>query len=116
LSRGQYHTTSPGRISSRGPPSCCAQPQPEVTISVCPSGCVCHAVRAPGSNVTLAPCTNAGSGAWKSGSMRTVPVNQSDGPFAEGCEPARLISIFSPKWLLILKTNLEIAFVVSGLL
>jgi hypothetical protein len=26
-----------------------------VTINVCPKGCVCQAVRAPGSNVTLAP-------------------------------------------------------------
>ena len=36
---------------------------PAVTISVCPSGWVCHAVLAPGSKVTLAPCTDAGSGA-----------------------------------------------------
>jgi hypothetical protein len=27
--------------------------------------------------------------------MRTVPVNQSAGPFAEGCVPALLISILS---------------------
>src|SRR3954463_16631290 len=62
-------------------------------MSVCPSGWVCHAVRAPGSKVTLAPCTSAGSGAWNSGSIRTVPVNHSDGPFAEVCDPALLISI-----------------------
>src|ERR1700704_1076324 len=30
----------------------------------------------------------------KSGSIRTVPVNQSDGLFADGCVPTRLISIF----------------------
>jgi hypothetical protein len=30
---------------------------PKVTIKVCPRGYVCQAVRAPGSNVTLAPCT-----------------------------------------------------------
>src|SRR5262249_11088317 len=94
FSPGANQTTSPGRISSTGPPSRCAQPQPDVTTSVWPSGCVCHAVRAPGSNVTDAPCTNAGSGAWKSGSIRTERVNQSDGPLAEGCEPLRLISIF----------------------
>jgi len=29
--------------------------------------------------------------------MRTVPVNQSAGPRAEGCEPVRLISIFFSK-------------------
>ena len=43
------------------PPQRCARPQPAVTIKVCPSGCVCHAVRAPGSNVTTAPETRAGS-------------------------------------------------------
>ena len=53
---------------------------PEVTISVWPSGCVCQAVRAPGSKVTCAPTARAGSGAVKSGSTRTVPVNQSAGP------------------------------------
>ena len=71
FSPGANQTTSPGRISSTGPPSRWTQPQPAVTISVCPSGCVCHAVRAPGSNVTLAPRTRAGSGGWNSGSTRT---------------------------------------------
>ena len=33
---------------------------PEVTIRVWPSGCVCQAVRAPGSKVTAAPPTRAG--------------------------------------------------------
>src|SRR5208283_2038321 len=93
FSPGANQTTSPGRISSTGPPQRCARPHPAVTTSVCPSGCVCHAVRAPGSKVTLAPCTRAGSGAANSGSMRTVPVNQSAGPLPEGCVPARLISI-----------------------
>src|SRR5271166_3925699 len=46
FSPGENQTTSPGRISSTGPPSRWAQPQPEVTSRVCPSGCVCHAVRA----------------------------------------------------------------------
>jgi hypothetical protein len=49
-------------------------------------------VRAPGSKVTLAPPTRAGSGGLNSGSIRTVPVNQSAGPLPEGCEPLRLIS------------------------
>jgi hypothetical protein len=62
-------------------------------VPVCPSGCVCQAVRAPGSNVTLAPLARAGSGALNSGSMRTVPVNHSAGPFPDGCVPFRLISI-----------------------
>ena len=71
FSPGGHQTTSPGRISCFGPPSLCTHPHPDVTIRVCPSGCVCHAVRAPGSNVTLTPRTRAGSGAWNSGSMRT---------------------------------------------
>ena len=66
--------------------------EPAVTIRVCPSGCVCQAVRAPGSKVTLAPRTRR-IGRLNSGSMRTVPVNQSAGPLPEGCEPLRLISI-----------------------
>src|SRR5438874_9785076 len=93
FSPGGNQTTSPGRISSIGPPQRCAQPQPAVTIKVWPSGCVCQAVRDPGSNVTLAPATRPGSGASKSGSSRTVPVNQSAGPLPEGREPLRLISI-----------------------
>src|SRR6266581_8917746 len=71
----------------------CTHPQPDVTINVWPNGCVCQAVRAPGSNVTLAQRTRAGSGASKSGSMRTVPVNQSVGPLFDGCDPLLLISI-----------------------
>src|SRR6266700_3385254 len=62
-------------------------------ITVWPRGCVCHAVRAPGSNVTLPPLTRAGSGAWNSGSTRTVPVKYSAGPLRDGCEPPRVICI-----------------------
>src|SRR5438128_6159554 len=94
FSPGGNQITSPGRISSIGPPQRCAQPQPAVTIKVWPSGCVCHAVRAPGSKVTLAPETRPGWAASNSGSIRTVPVNQSAGPLPEGCEPLLLISIF----------------------
>src|SRR5580765_3150148 len=94
FSPGGNQTTSPGRTSSTGPPSRCTQPQPAVMIRVWPSGCVCHAVRAPGSNVTLAPAARAGAFAWNNGSIRTVPVNQSAGPLADGCEPILLISIF----------------------
>ena len=43
----------------------CTQPQPDVTISVWPSGCVCQAVRAPGSNVTIAPANARGRAALK---------------------------------------------------
>src|SRR3954469_17696719 len=87
---GGHQTTSPARISTTLSPSHWVQPAPEVTIKVCPSGCVCQAVRAPGSNVTLAQDMRDGSGALLSGSMRTLPVKYSDGPFCEGCDPARL--------------------------
>ncbi len=93
FSPGGNQTTSPDRISSIGPPHRCARPHPAVTNRVCPSGCVCQAVRAPGSNVTLAPKTRAGGGAVKIGSTRTEPVKYSAGPFPEGCVPPRLISI-----------------------
>src|ERR1035441_4872084 len=96
FSPGGNQTTSPGRISSIGPPQRCARPPPAVTIKVCPSGCMCHAVRAPGSNVTMAPVTRAGSLPLNGESMRTVPVNQSAGPLLDGCDPLLLISIGTP--------------------
>src|SRR4249919_2345715 len=86
---GGHQITSPAWISSTGPPSHCVHPQPAVTTRIWPSGCMCHAERAPGSNVTLAHATRAGSGAVNSGSMRTDPVNHSAGPCTEGCEPLR---------------------------
>src|SRR5258706_9577561 len=82
---GGHQITSPGRASTFSWPSLCTQPRPAVTSSVCPSGCQCQAVRAPGSNVTLAPRTGAGSGASNNGSIRTVPVKYSSGPLAELC-------------------------------
>src|SRR5271154_7091421 len=91
FSPGGNQITSPGRISSIGPPQRCAQPQPAVTTKVWPRGWVCHAVRAPGSNLTLAPEARPGSGTSNSGSIRTVPVNQSAGPCLDGCEPLLLI-------------------------
>src|SRR6266513_1740916 len=96
FSPGSNQTTSPGRISSTGPPSRCARPSPNVTIKTWPSGWVCQAVRAPGSNVTVLPAARAGSLTGKSGSIRTVPVNHSAGPFADACEPLRWIFILSP--------------------
>src|SRR2546426_10941833 len=93
LTPGGHQSTSPGRISSIGPSQHWVQPRPEVTIKVCPSGCVCHAERAPGSNVTHPAVTREGSGAWMIGSMRTAPVKYSSGPFWDACDPFRLISI-----------------------
>lgn len=64
FSPGSNQITSPGRISSIGPPQRCTRPQPAVTIKVWPSGWLCQAVRAPGSNVTLTPTARAGSDVW----------------------------------------------------
>src|SRR3989440_2829320 len=93
FSPGENQITSPGPISSIGPPQRCTRPRPAVTIRVWPSGWLCQAVRAPGSNVTLAPTARAGSGASNRGSIRTVPVKYSAGPLPEGCEPHGLISM-----------------------
>src|SRR5215208_1229154 len=96
FSPGGNQTTSPGRISSTGPSQRCAKPQPAATIRIWPSGWVCHAVRDPGSNVTLAPTARAGSFALNKGSMRTVPAKYSADPLVDGCEPVRIMSILSP--------------------
>src|SRR5205807_5224929 len=85
--------TSPGPIASIGPPQRWTRPRPAVTIRVWPSGWLCHAVRAPGSKVTLAPTARAGSGASNRGSMRTAPVKYSDGALPEGCEQLLLMSM-----------------------
>src|SRR5437867_12018375 len=97
FSPGGHETTSPGWISSAGPPQLCTKPRPAVTMSVWPSGWVCQAARAPGSKVTLAPCTRPGALAWNSGSTRTFPVNDSFDPSLDDREPPLLISIsFTP--------------------
>src|SRR3954451_10356342 len=93
FSWGGIHTVSPGRISRTGPPLACTRPTPEMTKSVCPSGWVCHAVRAPGSNATRPELTRAGAGGVLIGSCQTVPVNQSLDARRVGREPARKISI-----------------------
>lgn len=92
LTRSKPHHVSGPNLLYRTAPAL-RPPAAAVTISVWPSGCVCHAVRAPGSNVTLALTTRAGSGALNSGSTHTTPVNQSAGPLPEACEPLLLISI-----------------------
>lgn len=43
---GGNQTASPGQISSIAPPSFWTPSQPAVTMRVCPSGCVCRAMRA----------------------------------------------------------------------
>src|SRR5437764_15031448 len=89
FSPGGIHTVSPGRISLIGPPLVWTRPTPETTNSVCPSGWVCQAVRAPGSKATRAELTRAGAGAVLIGSCQTVPVNQSLDARLVGRDPAR---------------------------
>src|SRR5437016_5468866 len=87
FSFGSNQTTSPGYTSSMGSPSFCTQPHPDKIISVCPSGCVCHVVLAPGSNVTVAAPLRLASLASNKGYILTDPVNQSSGSLPEGFEP-----------------------------
>src|SRR5438445_13357089 len=47
---------------------------------VCPFGCVCHAVRAPGVKRTLFALKRNGPVGVAIGSMYTAPVNHSRGP------------------------------------
>ena len=67
-------------------------PRPDVTIRTCPSGCMCHALRAPGSNVTTAPATRPGATAANGVSTRTSPVKFVAGPFAAAFDPFRTIA------------------------
>src|SRR6266545_2274334 len=100
FSPGGHETTSPGWISSTGPPQRCTKPRPAVTISVWPNGWVCQAARAPGSNVTLEPWTRPGALTWNNGSRRTLPVNVSFGPSLDDREPLLLMSMSSRLLLL----------------
>jgi hypothetical protein len=93
FSPGANQTTSPGRIPSIGPPQRCARPHPAVRTRVWPSGCVCHAVRAPGSKRyagVLNPCRIGG---LKERIDRHGPSEPLCRPLAEGCELTLLISI-----------------------
>src|SRR6266536_3221778 len=80
FSPGSKKTRSPGRMTSTGPPSRWHRPTPSVTQIVCPFGCVCHAVRAPGVKCTQAAPTREASDGAAMVSTYTAPVNQSFGP------------------------------------
>src|SRR2546426_9851436 len=99
FSFGGHQTTSPGRISTFGWPSLCTQPMPDVTIRVCPSGWVCHAERAPGSNVTLPPEVRDGELAGNRASMLTLPVKFASGPLLDARAPLRVMVIFCGRLL-----------------
>src|ERR1041385_6256 len=87
---GGIQTISPGRISCFGPLSQFTQPQPDTTISVWPSGCVCQAVRAPGSKVTVPPSTGVEPVLSNVESILTEPVKYSAGACSDGCDPIRV--------------------------
>src|SRR5947209_2728452 len=93
FSFGGIHTVSPALISRIGPPFACTRPTPEMTCSVWPSGCVCQAVRAPGSKLTRPARMRAGAGASMIGSCHATPVNDSFGCRRVGTDPLHLISI-----------------------
>src|ERR1041384_286532 len=63
-------------------------------MRVWPKGCVCQAVRVPGSKVTRAPAIRDGSSTEKSRSTRTEPVKYSACPWVDGCEPVRATVMF----------------------
>src|SRR5438445_12221162 len=50
---------------------------------VCPFGCVCHAVRAPGEKWTLLALRRDGPDGVATGSTYTTPLNHSRGPVAD---------------------------------
>ena len=108
-SSGGIHTVSPTFIilgcSFLNP----TRPVPLIICSVWPRGCVCHAVRAPGSNETFNAWTLAGYSASIIGYCHTVPVNHSEEDFLVGFEPALNISNFYPSqnWLLDFKILCE---------
>lgn len=96
LMPGGHQMTSPGRISSTGPPHCCVLPTPEVTTRYWPLGWVCQAERAPCSNVTYALVALMCSLASYSGSIRARPVKYACGPSTEFWVPVRVIVCAEP--------------------
>ena len=97
LLAGRNQITSPGLISSTGPPSRCTQPKPGGDDQRLPERMgVPGGARARLESDAGRPATRAGSGASNSGSTRTAPVKYSAGPLPDGREPFRLISIASP--------------------
>src|SRR5262245_48892137 len=63
---------------------------------ICPKGCLCQAVRAPGVKCTLRTRALAGSGGEAIGSNQTSPVNDSSGPGAlSGCSRVIFILLLS---------------------
>src|SRR5437764_2391756 len=66
------------------------RPTPDRQNSVCPTGCACHAVRAPGVKVTTEPPRRDGELAVITGSWNTTPVNVSAAPRFVVRSPTRI--------------------------
>src|SRR5437016_13839610 len=66
------------------------RPTPDRQNKVCPTGCACHAVRAPGVNVTTVPPMRDGDVAVITGSWNTMPVKVSAAPRLVVRAPARM--------------------------
>src|SRR5438105_1808682 len=69
------------------------QPALSVTIKIWPSGWVCHAERAPSSNVTEPTEILDGSFAANNGSTRTARLKYCSAPLFDGCAPLRVMTI-----------------------
>src|SRR5436190_3249817 len=66
------------------------RPTPDRQNNVCPTGCACHAVRAPGVKVTTEPPRRDGELAVITGSWNTTPVKVSAAPRFVVRSPARM--------------------------
>src|SRR3984957_17957796 len=95
-SPASIQTESPAVIICGALPASCTRPTPVNTCKACPIGCVCHAVRAPGSNETRFTANLPGAAAATISSIHTVPVNQSGGPLRQPRISLVNIFIFLP--------------------
>ncbi len=105
FSPGGNQTTSPGRISSIGPPSRCAQPHAgRDDQRLAERMGVPRRARARLERDARPGRPGPARATGTSGSMRTVPVNQSAEPFVDAFEPISLnfhfqIFVLSRRWL-----------------
>jgi hypothetical protein len=93
FSPGRNQTTSPGRISSTGPPQPLHTPD-----AASDDQRLAEWMRVPGGPGARLEGDAGAGGARRIGRLEqridgTVPVNQSVGPLADGCEPFRLMSM-----------------------
>ena len=77
---GGILTISPGFSTCGFSPLKQMRPTPDKQKSVCPTGWECHAVHAPGVNVTTEPPRRDGASAVITGSWNTIPVKVSAAP------------------------------------